>query len=233
MEQNPNFSKFRNSEHLQFFEDVGAICAKTDVAAIKLQSQVNALVQATLELSNSFKKQTGSEHTLTMSRIDTSRDIDIKLMRKVASACSYHFDEEKAKAARLILRTIDKYGKAISQLNYQAQTTVLNNLGKDLKQTKEAAAIELLGLTDVCDHMTELNSTFNTEFLTRLDERAKANDVKTAELIKVAILKWQELDTFIDANLVLNPSEALTTLVKKLDELIEAYNTTVNNRSKN
>ncbi|WP_075589921.1 DUF6261 family protein [Labilibacter marinus] len=227
MEQNPSFSKYRNSERLQFFEDAGSTCKKVDIAALKLQTQVDALVQATLNLSNNFKNELASAFTSSLTELDTDRDTDIRLVKNIADAYTRHFDDAKSEAARLILRSIDKYGKKIYRLNYQAQTSVLTNLGNDLKQPEAAAAIELLGLSDVCDHMISTNKQFNTQYLNRLDEKADDDDVKTVELIKEATIKWDELVTFIDANMVLNPSEALTSLVNKLNELIEAYNNTV------
>lgn len=231
MEQKPNFSRFRISENLQFFEDVGGICTKADVVVLGLETQVNDLAQTTLNLGNNFNQGLASEYTFSLSELDASRDVDIKLLRKVSDAYCYHFDEDKAQAASLVLSSIDSYGKGIYKMNYQAETTVLTSLAKDLKQTDEAAAIALLGLTDVLDHMIEMNGQFNEQYLNRLEEKAADDDVKTAELVKEAILKWQELETFIEANEVLNPSDELSSLVDNLDELIGAYNSTVASRS--
>ncbi len=233
MEQKPRFTKFRNTEQLQFLEDVVSICLKADVGSLNIENQVNDLNQANQRLSSSFKQTQSSEFTLTLSDLDNLRDNDIKTMRKVSDAYTEHFDEAKAKAARLVLRTIDKYGESIYRMNYQAETTVLKNICNDLQEQKAVEAIELLSLSDIVAHLTNTNEQFNTQYLNRVEEKADYNDqVKTAELLKDALNKYKILDEFINAYKVINPSDALSTLINNLEELIDGYNNTVAQRSK-
>ena len=113
-------------------------------------------------------------------------------------------------------------------MNYQAETSTLDNLGDELQNDDSAAnLVSQLGLSDLVCEMIEANTAFNTRYLDRVKEEAGENDVAIGELIKESIANFRLLTAHIEAHSTLNPSSEISTLVDRINELIERYNLTV------
>ena len=87
--------------------------------------------------------------TAELATLDERRDNGIICLRKLADGYINHHDPAKRQAGKRLLNAIDKYGRQISKMNYQAETSVLDNLVVDLQKGEaNAAAVKLLGLGD-------------------------------------------------------------------------------------
>jgi hypothetical protein len=216
--------KLRISEGIQFFGDVITVCEKANPAELNIQPQWSELKKSYKLLTNSFKKEQSSMLTAELATVDYRRDQGIICFRKLADGFTNHFDNAKAQAGKLLLTAIDKYGKQISKMNYQAETSVLDNLVTDLKSEDHAAAVKLLGLSDLVAELSNSNKAFNDIYLQRVEEAAAKDLDAAGALLYDCQLKYRELVKHIEANAIVNASEAYETLIKQLNSLIEQFN---------
>lgn len=229
-----NFSLFRTSESVQFFNDLVQLCLSNNPESLNIQKPYRQLEQIANSLNAGFKNEKGSDITTELSNLDARRDNAITCLRTITEGFTNHFEPSKQMSAKLLLNTIDKYGKSISRLNYQAETSTISNLAVELQSVNSVKEwVNTLGLDDVVADMLEANNAFNERFLARIREEAEKEQVALGEKIKEAVGTYRVLTAHIEAHATLNPSEELTALMKQLNELIDGYNLLVNQRSNN
>lgn len=219
-------TKLRIPESNQFFGDVLGVCKKADPVALNFQAQFLGLEESHQELNKSFKKQKASMRTAELALLDARRDDAIICLRKLVDGYTNHHDESKKVAGKLLKLTIDKYGRQISKMNYQAETSVLDNVVVDLEDGGEkAAAVTLLGVSDTVAEIKASNGLFSATFLDRVGEDAAKAMVASGELVMECRGKYELLAKHIEANATINPSGAYTSLINELNALIEKFNT--------
>lgn len=218
--------KLRISESVQFFSDVLAVCKNSNPADLNIQKPWTALDNSLKLLGQSFKKEQASVFTAELIALDQRRDHGIICLRKLADGYTNHHVVEKQQAARKLLIVIDKYGRNISKMNYQAETSVLENLVNDLKSNADnAAAVKLLGLDDTVTEIKAANDMFNSTYLDRVSDEASKDLTAAGALVQECRQHYNMLVKHIEANAILNPSEVYEALISKLNNLIEKFNT--------
>ena len=120
-------TRLRIPESNQLFDDILGVCKKGDPVALKIQAQFLGLEEAHKKLNKSFKKPLSSEHTAELAVLDQRRDEAIVCFRKLADGYTNHHDSAKKTAGKLVLKTIDNYGRQISKMNYQGFLSLFNN----------------------------------------------------------------------------------------------------------
>lgn len=223
-----NFKSFRNSESVQFFNDIVTLCTESNPKALNIEAQLNTLNESVNSLNSNFATDRSSEITNDLISLDQRRDKAITCLRMLTEGYTNHFDSAKSESAKQLLQTIDKYGSSISRMNYQAETSTLDNLGDELQNDAAVAnLVSQLDLSDLVSEMIEANNAFNTRYLDRVKEEAEGNEVAIGEVIKKSIANFRLLTAHIEAHSTLNPSDELNTLADRINELIERYNLTV------
>lgn len=218
-----NLRRYRNSEFVAFMNDVIQLVDTANIAA--LANPLSVLQTAYDELETSFKVSQGSTITASVQELDARRDAAIKGVRAVAKAYTNHFDTATQSAGALILQTIDKYGRQISELNYQAQTASLKSLIKDMENDVDlTAALSSLNLTTWFAEMKTANEAFEQKYLERVTDSAAKKVVAVSEQRPPATEAYQTVIKHIEANTVLNASPELSALTGALNELIMKYN---------
>lgn len=227
----PSFNFYRQSESLQFFEDVATLCNKNNVDKLKIGNQSQQLILINQKLQASFKPDLHSQITEQLSELDQRRDNAVICLRKIADGFINHYDAQKQKAGKTIVQVIDKYGSSLSRMNFQAETSTLTNLGRELISKPELSqAVEEITLTGVVEEMIASNNLFNEKYLLRVQETAANNDEVTSKFILEAVAAYRELTDHIEAHSTLTPSKEYLSLISELNELVNRYNTTVNQR---
>ena len=227
----PNFSYLKQSESLQYLSDIAKLCQQSNIAAIAAPLQ--KLVDHNSELSQTFKQDKGSDLTKLLIKYDQRRDDAIVCIRMTTLAYGNHYNTNKRQAATQVLKTIDRYGKSLHRMNYQAETSTLFNLYEDLKSASLAPAVELLNMTDVLDEMNNSNTLFNETFLNRVQETVATKQIATGHKIQSAIASFRTLLQFITASNIINPSDELDNLLKQINVLTIKYNNMVKTRAGN
>jgi hypothetical protein len=232
MNNTVNFKLFRKSESVQFFNDLVTLCSESNPKALNIQAQLVALNECINSLNMNFVTDRSSEITSDLISLDQRRDKAITCLRMLTEGFTNHFDPDKRSTAILLLKTIDKYGSSISRMNYQAETSTLDNLGDELlNDASSVNQVNQLGLTDIVNEMIEANNAFNIRYLDRVREEAGQNEVAAGELIKKCIAGYRLLTAHIEAHSTLNPCDELSTLIERINELIERYNLTVQRKN--
>ena len=86
---------------------------------------------------------------------------------------------EKAQAAELVKRTLDKYGKSIQELGFTEQTGVVINLLQDLTQTPVKEAVNIIGATPWVTILQKTNEQYIETFIQRTEIEATLKTGKT------------------------------------------------------
>lgn len=226
-----NFKLFRKSESVQFFNDIVTLCSESNPKALNIEAQLGTLNECVNSLNSNFATDRSSEITNDLISLDQRRDKAIVCLRMLTEGFTNHYDSAKSDTAALLLQTIDKYGSKISKMNYQAETSTLDNLGDELQNDAAAAdLVNQLGLSDLVGEMIEANNEFNTRYLDRVKEEAGESELAMGELIKNSVAAYRLLTAHIEAHSTLNPSDELNTLADRINELIERYNLTVHRK---
>ncbi len=225
------FNKFRIEECIQFFKDVSGICQNSNPEQLKINRQYKALKESVDKLEEEFKADRKSEYTEEIQALDHRRDEAVICLRKIADGFTNHYDKSKSEAGKAIIDCIDKYGTSVYKMNYKAETGILSNLGDDLKNDKTVSqAVESLGLSDVVSEMIKANKLFNERFLSRIEQQTEDVSQSATELVIESKTFYKALTDHIIAYNTIEPTEALTSLINKLNTLIESYNQTVESR---
>jgi len=227
-----NFKLFRKSESVQFFNDIVTLCSESNPKALNIEAQFSTLSECVNSLNMNFVTDRSSEITNDLIALDQRRDKAITCLRMLTEGYTNHFDPAKSEAAKLLLQAIDKYGSRISKMNYQAETSTLENLGDVLQNDASVSdLVNKLNLSELTVEMIEANRAFNTRYLDRVREEAGQNEVATGELIKKSIACYRLLTAHIEAHNTLNSSGELSTLIDRINELIQRYNFTVQRKN--
>lgn len=224
-------TRLRLSESIQFYSDVLTVCKDGSAAELNIQKPLSALDSAFELLNRSFKKEQASLLTGDLIALDLRRDNAIICLRKLADGYTNHHDPAKQKAGNQLLLVIDKYGSSISKMNYQAETSVLEKLVVDLQSnTSNAAAMRQLGVDDTVSELKTANELFNKTYLDRVGEAASKDLTASGTFLQECRDHYNTLVKHIEALSIINPSEACTALIGKLNVLIEKFNSTVAKR---
>jgi hypothetical protein len=216
---------------VQFYSDVLTVCKNGNPPALNIQQQWSALDSSFALLNQSFKKEQASLLTGDLIAHDLRRDNAIICLRKLADSYTNHHDAAKQKARNQLLMVIDKYGSGISRMNYHAETSVLEKLVADLQSNaNNTAAVKMLGLDDTVTELKAANELFSKTYLDRVGEAASKDLTAAGTLAQECRDNYNTLVKHIEANATINPSEAYTALINKLNNLIEKFNTTVATR---
>lgn len=232
MNATPLFNAYRVSEYIQFYADVLKLCSQNTEAATQVQTQLDAFTASTQALQNTFKVSQASDITTELSELDARRDQLIICLRKMADAYTDHYDPDLQAAAKTLLNCIDKYGKRIYHMNYQAQTSTMSNLGNELTTDDEMkTVVSTLNLADIVEKMNGFNNQFNNRFLSRVTENTEDQHISSGEAIKQAVTDYRSMMEHLNAYSIISPSESNTKLLAEIGTLITQYNTTVEQRS--
>lgn len=228
-------NKYRNSEFIQYMDNVSQLINRRDTAELAIATQNEAVEQITAEMSALFRQEQGTLMTKEIEALDRRRDDAFTGLRNVLSGYRYHFIPEQAKAATVLYKSIDKLGKNIARLNYQAETATLEKLVYDWETNTELlAAIATLGLEDWMAELKAANEAFNQRYLDRTETYAKLNTQQRLPELRTQLTEaYRTLADHITAHATLTPSEVYTAIIGDLNALTRQYNELVTERSSN
>jgi len=233
MIENIHLPSLRNSEFLQFFIDLFKLLSGKDPAALKVQEQEQALRALHTEAEKLFKLKTSVEGTEDLVASDARRDRAIIGINLQTHALTYHFDEEIAQAAKLLIQLLKHYGGgAIARESYVSETALIRNLLRDIEGKEELkAAAEKLQLTAWLEFLGNENETFNDHYVARTSKLGNApSDSLKDKRTEMAAL-YKELCTHIAAyHVIRKGAEPFGKTVKELNALIAQYNALLDGR---
>lgn len=218
-----NLRNLRNSEFVQFINDLLAIVQKHDPPTIKIETPYQSLNESQATLSLIFNQKQGSAITEDISLADGRRDTAFVGISLAVNAYTYNFDEGVRLAAQLLSESLQKY-TGTADLNYSAETSVLINLLTNWRSDSELiSAIDTLGLRAWINELEVANTTFNDLFLARITESAESPTVKVKEVREEVLANYKTLLEHITAYATIDGVEAYSALVNEINTLVEVY----------
>lgn len=224
----PVFSRYRNSEFLQYMKDVLELVNANDVDALQLTTQRDALATLTDQMDNLFQQEQSSGITQELIDLDTRRDKAFMGIKANLEAYSYHYDESMQSAARSLLFNLNNYGTNIPRMNYQAETAVIDSMLSDWEtETDLINAITTTGLANWVAELKTANQAFNDRYLARISESAANPATSFTSVREVTSNAYRELTAHVEAHATLGSNVVHQELVNEFSVLAKQYNQTV------
>lgn len=226
------YRKLRIGEFIQFIKQLLKFCQEKNPELLGVDKQVKTLEQRWNELEQLFKKDAGSELTITLEKQDERRDKAISGLRLFFESITYHFDTVKRKAGQMLLNVIEKYGKGIAKKGYQEESAILSGIVKDWDN--DPANMEALRLLNVEDWKNELqgaNDSFDEVYRQRTSELTNIPEASATELREPVMDAFREFAKHLSAHATLTEdAKAHEDLAALLNKHIEQYNQIVRRR---
>ncbi|MBC8755930.1 hypothetical protein H2O64_14725 [Kordia sp. YSTF-M3] len=226
--ETPVFSRYRNSEFLQYMKDVLELVNAHDVATLQLTAQHSVLTTVTDQMDDLFQQEQSSGITQELIDLDTQRDKAFMGIKAILEGYQYHYDEAIKNAARNLLFNLNNYGTNIPRMNYQAETAVIDSMLSDWEtETKLVAAITTLKLADWIAELKTANATFNDRYLARVSETAANPATSFTAIREDGTIAYRKLVSHIEAHATLGSNVIHQELVSEVGVLAKQYNQTV------
>jgi hypothetical protein len=190
-----------------------------------LQEAWNKYREAVEALINHFKIAKKYMQTPEIEALDDERDLLTRtLAGRIASTHRYPLsDEEKAAAAKLLF-VWEKY-RSMESRDYETNTAFVTHLVIDLKSSRFASAVLLLGFDGLVDKIDAKNKLFQAAYIARSNEM-EANQMKgtTADFRKQADHALGELEAALSGMQRLSVDDATKA---KLDQAAVKFNAAI------
>ncbi len=227
----PVFSRYRNSEFLQYMKDVLELVNAHDVATLQLTTQHGALTTLTNQMDNLFQQEQSSGITQELVDLDNRRDAAFMGIKSTLEANEYHFDKAVQSAATSLLYNMNNYGTNIPRMNYQAETAVIDSMLSDWEaETALATAVTTLQLSTWVTELKTANEAFNDRYLARISESAANPAISFTAVREEGATAYRALVAHIEAHATLGSNAIHQSLVNEVGVLAKQYNVTVNAR---
>ncbi len=223
--------KLFKEEFTELLRSTKDICLDNQPQALKIEPQVNALVDIVQQLDDTLLFERENDFTKILEQLDLERDHAITGIRYGFLMNLYHPDTAKKDAAGLLLDHLEGYGKRITKLNYEAQSTVLINIVQDYK-TKEhlTKALKTLGLLDWALRIDTSNETFREKYQQRITTTSAEEKISFSSLKPEAIQVYEKLANRLYAYIELDDVGDYDTIKNQLDTLGERYQQIIKRR---
>ncbi len=220
----PHFRRYFNSEFINYHKKVVEISNKYTVLTPKIGAQVIVLNTAVTNLTSVFGLDQGSDLTDTIIVLDSGRDDALTGIRLNADSFSRHFDETKRAASKTIVDAIDRHGKNLARLNYNAESEVITKIVTDATTAGPIAdAVGKLALAEWFSELDKANHLFGDTYLGRTAEMSGKPTATTLAERVVTENAYNDLIKHIQANNLLTPAEDYNKLEKEIDTLTEEF----------
>ncbi|WP_046744609.1 DUF6261 family protein [Kordia zhangzhouensis] len=224
----PVFSRYRNSEFLQYMKDVLELVNAQDVDVLQLTAQRDALATVTNQIDDLFQQEKSSGITQELINLDARRDRAFMGIKANLEAHSYHYDDRLQSAANSLLFNLNNYGTNIPRMNYQAETAVIDSMISDWEtETDLISAVTTVGLTNWVAELKTANQAFNQRYLARVSESAANPATSFTSIREVATNAYKSLTAHVQAHATLGSNAIHQELVNEFSVLAKQYNQTV------
>lgn len=231
----PDFRFFRNGEFIKFISNVLVISSREDVAKLQIQKQVADLKQVHEGLIQLYKIERSNKLTQDIVDLDKQRDDAYIGLRGITFFYArYHHDETLRNQAGNLLKVLDKHGAEIAKKNYQEQGAALDDIIQIIEASSELPkTLDTLKLTDWFARMKASHQAFDEKFLARNKAYAESPKEKFKNFREQSTQAYRELVRFITAYATIGKVEDYQNYINQLNQLVDSYNLTINNRKGN
>ncbi len=231
MIKNFKISHLRNSEFVQFHQDILDTLKKQPIAELKLETVVQPYEQQQVKIAEAFKLSRKSDITKELQGLDQNRDDVFTGLSYFILANTYHYNEEYRTAANKLKEFIDWHGKNVARMNYSSETSTISSiLGKCESNSELKLCIEKLELSEWLKELENINNNFHNVYLSRVEEKAASSDVRISELRKLVQNSYQKVQDFINAFALIDGEEKYEPVMSRINIIVDEYNQRILNR---
>ncbi|SFE13996.1 DUF6261 family protein [Thermophagus xiamenensis] len=217
--------RLHNSEFLQYFDFLLEILKTKDPDLLKIREIYDRILSKYQLMTSIFKPERGSDLTPLLEEADERRDAAINGLLALLDAYLNHANSQKRDAAMLLLNEASPYGRGISRLNYQSETSTIDSLINKWKGSAECmTAFETLGITDWLEELENANQTFRQYYLERLKEDANSPEIKLKDLRKEMTDLYRLLTNHLEVQANISDDPLYDEVIRAINELNERYN---------
>ena len=220
-----NLNLLRNHEFVQLFRDIKGLILMHDTGKLMIEEEFRAFVTVLDELDEVFGNYNRmSKYTQQLVRIGKERNQAVSGLKGYMRVMIKHYEQDKSKAAQLLLARIESYGSSIPRLNDEAETTVIKNLVDNFEQDiRLKTALETLDLTAWVGHLKSKNDEFSEIYHQRLSDLAVKSNASLAKVRPKAYQLYKELIDRINAALMVFKTPQLKKLGRQINVLSKRY----------
>jgi hypothetical protein len=220
-----HYQQLRNSELLQFMNDLLSACNQYSTDPMKLAAFIVALTTDIRTFDSLFKLNPKSAITQELINLDNLRDNCLKGIHALLEGYGYHFVPAIQSVATLLLVSMDNYGKSLHALNYPSETSTVNSLVSNWTNKPDlAAAITTLNLGTWVTELSSKNASFAEKYISRANEKALEPQVKTFDARVKAIASCKTLTSQIEAGARFMNDNSFDELINLINQLVVKYN---------
>ena len=216
----PIFSRYLSSD--EFYTLVKNIKTSINASSIEQafkEKLISRLDTAFFNFESALNHLKKNPLTVVKEESDGTRDLRFLGFRTFTEALTYHWDEEKRKAATELAEIIRRHGWSLHNEGYTIQSAGINALTNELQ--KEPAA-SLIQKTETQEWLNQL-ITAQTAFETTSNESDEL-DAKEKPLItsgrKALYKDLSATLSFIESQAEFNPSDDLNRLIDNINQII-------------
>lgn len=225
------FRLLRRDEYFTFGQKVLDVLSDFNLDLLKLIPLQGRVKVAVENLDEALVKTSTKIYTISLADADERRDLAFLAFRYNLVACSKRLKPEWNEAANLLIVTLRTYGWSLQTENYSTESSKLNNFVTDLEQKpKLKAAVELLQLTDWVNELKQSQLDFEASDKTRLELKASRSEIKTEDACLDIRKSCELLFQYINMMQELNPQDDFVVITRLLNEVIDEFTFTINQR---
>lgn len=216
--------RLQNAEYMALINDIVALLEEAAIS--ELDDVKNRLSPLAQTLDKGLVQVKKSGHTQSLSELDKQRDDYIRGLRTVIKAEHFAPENDQQKHAKTVQILLDTY-KGLEKENFRKQSELLGNLLVDFEQEPYKSASQALNLGRWLTALKTSNDNFIQLYNQRRDEDAQSEPINIKALRQELDKLYHELMNLLNALKILKPSDTLTTLVAKINRLIEKWQDTL------
>ncbi len=225
MLQKPYFYRFRNSQHINFNQALIDIIEKYNPVILFVKDVFDAFKEHYLSMKTVFVPEQGSSITPEIENKDIERDSLYIGLKNVILAYNRHFNPDKLLAAKELTAHLKKYGKGIPDLEYNAETAVLQDLIEGIEEDADLTAHTVtIGVNDWFAELKAVNDAFNQLYELRIEKESKKTKLKLTDLREESVKLYRTLADHFHAASIMHPAPVFTEAENEINEMINKYN---------
>ena len=215
----------RNEEHRTYHLAIMAIIKKALAIEYGLEAEYDLYSSLLDDEATVLQKMLASTHTKTIVELDFGRDESVRGITLVVDGYCHHPTLELKNAALHVKLIMGKFGD-ITEMPYDQETGTINDmlvvLNKDAKADMALIHVDAWG-----DILQVQNNDFDAEKKLRYEEGSDKTPLTAKPIRKKVDEVYRKIVKRINALIEVNGSAAYADVVNDINQLVEAYNHTV------
>jgi hypothetical protein len=231
MIKNLSFHLLRRDEYYTFGIKVLDVLSGFNLETVQLIPLHGRVKKGVDKLDHALVKSSTTTYTLNLAEADVKRDCAFLALRYNLLACSKRLQPEWNSAANLLIATIRSYGWNLHKENYSTESSKLKNFLADLEEKPELkSAVAFLNLDNWINELKQSQIDFESIDKARLELKASRSEVKTADACLEIRKSCELLFQYINMMQELNPQDEFIVITRLLNEVIDEFTFTINQR---